>query len=65
MKVKCRRCVWYNYNFLSGLYEVNRSICGLHGSVEVNPDQKQPNLDGRGGCGFLSKNNPIQLTLKF
>lgn len=63
-KMRCRRCCWFNYNFLFSRYEVtDKPFCGLHGGARVNPDGKQQNLNGRGGCGFWERVEAVQLEL--
>lgn len=62
MKMRCRRCRYYNYDFLSDVYEAG-SFCGLHGRAYIDPFSEQVNLNHNGGCGFSPKNKPIQLEL--
>ena len=62
--MRCKRCCWLNYSFLSHCYEVtDKPYCGLHGRSRVNPDGPQQNLDARGGCGFWEKVEGVQLEL--
>ena len=64
-KGTCRSCEYLNFNFIHGRYEPDQPpYCGLHGMAPVDPDGKQPNLDGRGGCGYCPK-KVIQLEIDF
>lgn len=65
-RMRCRRCMWYNYNFLSRQYEEG-SFCGLHGMEEVIPDAPQMALlhTEEPDCGYYPKQQPIQLELQF
>lgn len=62
-KIRCRQCLWYNYDFFDRRYEEGKSFCGLHGRTSVDPDGVQLNLLGadKVGCGFQS--SEIQGTL--
>lgn len=53
-KIRCRDCLWYNYDFFGHKYEEGKSFCGLHGRTHVDPDGVQLNLLGADkiGCGF-------------
>lgn len=53
-KMRCRECLWYNYDFFGHRYEEGKSFCGLHGRTKVDPDGEQMNLLGadRTGCDF-------------
>ena len=55
-KMRCRQCLWYNYDFFGHRYEEGKSFCGLHGRTMVDPDGEQVNLLGadKKGCGFQS-----------
>lgn len=55
-KMRCRQCLWYNYDFFGHRYEEGKSFCGLHGRTKVDPDGEQVNLLGadKTGCGFQS-----------
>ena len=55
-KMRCRECLWYNYDFFGQRYEEGKSFCGLHGRTRVDPDGEQVNLLGadKKGCGFQS-----------
>lgn len=55
-KIRCRDCLWYNYDFFGHRYEEGKSFCGLHGRTHVDPDGDQLNLLGADkiGCGFQS-----------
>lgn len=64
--MRCRRCMWYNYNFLTDQYEEG-SFCGLHGMEDVTPDAPQMALlhTEEPDCGFTPKQKITQLELKF
>lgn len=65
-KMQCRRYKNLNYDHFTRQYENDEApICGLHGRARVDPDGPQQNLDGRGGCGFIKKNRPVELTFAF
>ena len=55
-KMRCRQCLWYNYDFFGHRYEEGKAFCGLHGRTRVDPDGEQVNLLGadKKGCGFQS-----------
>ena len=63
--MRCLRCSYYNFDFLSDSYEEGESFCGLHGRAKVDPNGKQRNLDNHGSCGYHPKNQPIQMSLNF
>lgn len=54
-KMRCRECMFYNYDFFQRKYDEHTSYCGLHGRRHVDPDGDQMNLLGadRFGCGFV------------
>ena len=55
-----------NYDYLTGRYEPDLPpFCGVHGRIRVDPDGQQQDLDHRGGCDFIEKNEPVQLSLTF
>lgn len=65
-KMRCERCLCYQYNFISGEYERHwGSFCGLHGGTQVDPKGEQMNLDGKGSCGFIPKVQEVQLSFEF
>lgn len=53
-KMRCRQCLWYNYDFFDHKYEDGKSFCGLHGRTNVDPNGEQLNLLGadKFGCGY-------------
>lgn len=65
-RMRCRRCMWYNYNFIFGKYE-DGSFCGLHGCEEVTPDAPQMALmhTEEPDCGYVPKQRITQLELDF
>ena len=65
-KMRCRRCIWYNYNFLTKQYE-DGSFCGLHGMEDVTPDAPQMAMlhTEEPECGFYPKQKITQLELNF
>ena len=66
MKMRCERCVYLNWDFLTGTIEkTDHDFCGLHGRAQVDINGKQQNLDSRGGCGFSEKARYVQLELEF
>lgn len=62
--MRCRTCMWYNYNFISDCYEKG-SFCGLHGCAHVVPGGPQQSFlhTKEPDCGYHSK--VVQLTLDF
>lgn len=61
--MRCRSCLWYNYNFLDAKYEEG-SFCGLHGGREVDPDGPQVQMlrsEGKPDCHFVSKYRQLSL----
>ena len=55
-----------NYCHLTGRYEPDLPpFCGLHGRVRVDHNGQQQDLNHRGGCDFIEKNEPVQLSLTF
>ena len=48
-----------------GAMPTDEPFCGLHGCTRVDPNGKQQNLDHDGGCGFIPKHQPEQLTILF
>ena len=65
-KMRCRYCANYCYDYLDGRYESDSEpFCGLHGRARVDPDGKQQNLDSRGGCGYIARQKPVQLEIKW
>lgn len=61
-----QECINLNYDYITDQYELDLPpFCGLHGHARVDPDGQQQNLDHCGGCGFVEKNKPIELTFAF
>ena len=55
-----------NYCHLTGRYEPELPpFCGVHGRIRDDTDGQQQDLDHRGGCDFIEKNEPVQLSLTF
>ncbi|MBQ1611159.1 MAG: hypothetical protein II087_04600 [Muribaculaceae bacterium] len=46
-------------------YDGKSHFCGLHGGEIVDPNGEQPDLDRKGGCGYIPKEEPQQLELIF
>lgn len=61
--MRCLDCYWFKWPLLIGKHAGTRSICSLHGGIEVTSGGPQQNLDNRGSFGFLPLNEPKQLTL--
>lgn len=67
MKARCNTCLCLDYSFMLDRYEYDGKshFCGLHGGETVDPNGEQPNLDRKGGCGYIPKEEPQQLELIF
>ena len=65
-RMRCRRCMWYNYDFIFG-EDTEGSYCGLHGGEPVIPDAPQMALmhTEEPDCGFTPKQKITQLELQF
>lgn len=65
-RMRCRRCMWYNYDFIFNEYREG-SFCGLHGGEQVTPDAPQMALlhTEEPDCGFFPKQKIVQLELDF
>jgi len=63
MKMRCRRCVFLDWEFISNTIEPREDgthYCGLHGGTTVDIDGPQMNLDNRGSCGFADRIRPAE-----
>lgn len=63
-RMRCKQCIWLDFNCLENRYQKRPyHVCGLHGMCTVDIEGEQVDLDSRGGCGYVKKNEPRQLSL--
>lgn len=65
MKARFRYCQALDWDYIDDCPDPRpegEHVCGLHGCAPVDPDGPQPNFIRGGGCGFMPKEQLIQLT---